>query len=85
MHWYETDRQAVRALVGTPAYQRSRRPRYKIEASLRAQAENDAAAGYDCADCDVSEQFLMAATAQNLKRLVRFLTQRNLSPGVSGA
>ena len=34
---------------------------------------------------NVSEQFLLAATAQNLKRLVRFLAQRNLSPGASGA
>ena len=32
VHWYEPARQTVRALAGTPAYQRSQRARYKIEA-----------------------------------------------------
>lgn len=34
---------------------------------------------------NVSEQFLLTATAQNLKRLVRFLVQQKLSPALSGA
>jgi hypothetical protein len=34
---------------------------------------------------NVSEQFLLAATAQNLKRLVRFLVQQKPSPALSGA
>jgi hypothetical protein len=33
---------------------------------------------------NVSEQFLMAATAQNLKRLVRFLGQHKPSPALCG-
>ena len=32
VHWEEPARQAVRALVGTPAYERSRRARYQVEA-----------------------------------------------------
>jgi transposase len=32
VHWYEPARQVVRDLVGTPAYEHSRRARYKIEA-----------------------------------------------------
>jgi IS5 family transposase len=34
---------------------------------------------------NVSEQFLLAATAQNLKRLVRFLAQRTPTLALSGA
>jgi len=33
----------------------------------------------------VAEQFFLAATAQNLKRLVRFLAQRQPSPALSTA
>jgi len=32
VHWNEPARQAVRALVGTPGYEHSRRTRYRIEA-----------------------------------------------------
>ena len=34
---------------------------------------------------NVAEQFFLAATAQNLKRLVRFLAQRQLPPELSTA
>ena len=72
-----TARQAVRALVGTPAYERSRRARYKIEA-LFAELKQRLRLGRVRLRrlWNVSEQFLLAATAQNLKRLVRFLVQR---------
>jgi hypothetical protein len=86
IHWDETARQAVCALVGTPAYERSRRARYKIEALF---AELKQLMGLRRVRLrrlwSVSKQFLLAATAQNLKRLVRFLTQRNPTPGASGA
>jgi len=77
VHWYEPARQAVRALVGTPAYERSRRARYKIEA-LFAELKQRLRLGRVRLRrlWNVSEQFLLAATAQNLKRLVRFLAQR---------
>ena len=77
---------AVRALVGTPAYERSRRARYKIEALFAELKQRMGLRRVRLRRLwNVSEQFLMAATAQNLKRLVRFLAQRNLSPEASGA
>ena len=77
VHEQESVRQAVRALVGTPAYERSRRARYKIEA-LFAELKQRMRLGRVRLRrlWNVSEQFLLAATAQNLKRLVRFLAQR---------
>jgi transposase len=86
IHWDETARQAVRALVGTPAYERSHRARYKIEALFAELKQRMGLRRVRLRRLwNVSEQFLLAATAQNLKRLVRFLAQRNLSPGASGA
>ncbi len=77
VHWYEPARQAVRALVGTTAYERSRRARNKIEA-LFAELKQRMRLGRVRLRrlWNVGEQFLLAATAQNLKRLVRFLVQR---------
>jgi IS5 family transposase len=84
IHWDETARQAVRALVGTPAYERSRRARYKIEALFAELKQRMGLRRVRLRRLwNVSEQFLLAATAQNLKRLVRFLAQRNLSPAAS--
>ena len=59
------------------AYERSRRARYKIEA-LFAELKQRLRLGRVRLRrlWNVSEQFLLAATAQNLKRLVRFLAQR---------
>jgi transposase len=77
VHEQEPIRQAMRALVGTPAYQRSQRARYKIEA-LFAELKQRMRLGRVRLRrlWNVSEQFLLAATAQNIKRLVRFLAQR---------
>jgi transposase len=77
VHEQEPVRRAMRGLVGTPAYQRSRRARYKIEA-LFAELKQRMRLGRVRLRrlWNVSEQFLLAATAQNLKRLVRFLAQR---------
>jgi transposase len=77
VHEQESIRQSVRALAGTPAYERSRRARYKIEA-LFAELKQRMRLGRVRLRrlWNVSEQFLMAATAQNLKRLVRFLVSR---------
>ena len=86
VHWHEPARQAVRALAGTPAYERSRRARYKIEA-LFAELKQRMRIGRVRLRrlWNVGEQFLLAATAQNMKRLVRFLAQRppKLEPQVS--
>lgn len=86
VHWYEPARQAARALAGTPAYEHSRRARYRIEA-LFAELKQRMRLGRVRLRrlWNVGEQFLLAATAQNLKRLVRFLVQRppTLRPEVS--
>lgn len=77
VHEQEPIRRAIRALVGTPAHQRSQRARYKIEA-LFAELKQRMRLGRVRLRrlWNVSEQFLLAATAQNIKRLVRFLAQR---------
>ena len=81
VHEQESIRQTVRALAGTPAYERSRRARYKIEA-LFAELKQRMRLGRLRLRrlWNVSEQFLLAATAQNLKRLVRFLMQQPSMP-----
>jgi transposase len=77
VHWQEPARQIVRALAATPAYKQSQRTRYRIEALF---AELKQWMGMRRVRLrrtwNVAEQFLLAATAQNLKRLVRFLAQR---------
>ena len=75
VHEQESVRQTVRALRGTPAYERSQRARYKIEA-LFAELKQRVGLGRVRLRrlWNVGEQFLLAATVQNLKRLVRFLT-----------
>ncbi len=81
MSWHEDARQSVRELAKTEAYQHSRRQRYKVERlfgelktrinlrRLRLRRLRNA-----------SEQFLMAATAQNLKRLVKHLDRLEVKP-----
>jgi transposase len=77
IHWDEPARQAVRALAGTAAYKRSQRARYKIEALFAELKQRMSMQRVRLRRLwNVSEQFLLAATAQNLKRLVRFLAQR---------
>ena len=77
VHWQEPARQIVRALAGTPAYERSRRARYKIEALFAELKQRVRLRRVRLRRLwNVAEQFLMAATAQNLKRLVRFLAQQ---------
>jgi hypothetical protein len=77
VHEQESARQSVRALAGTPAYERSRRARYKIEALFAELKQRMRLHRVRLRRLwNVDEQFLLAATAQNLKRLVRFLTQR---------
>lgn len=86
IHWYEPAREAARALVGTPAYERSRRARYKIEALFAELKQRVLLRRVRLRRLwNVAEQFHLAATAQNLKRLVHFLVQRQLQPELSGA
>jgi transposase len=77
VHWQEPARQAVRALAGTPEYQRSQRARYKVEA-LFAELKNQMKLRRVRLRrlWNVAEQFHLAATVQNLKRLVRHLAEK---------
>ncbi len=86
VHWQEPARQIVRALAGTPAYKRSRRARYKIEALFAELKQRVRLRRVRLRRFwNVAEQFLLAATAQNLKRLVRFLAQQQAGPARSTA
>ncbi len=86
VHWHEPAREAARALVGTPAYDRSRRARYKIEALFAELKQRMGLRRVRLRRLwNVAEQFFLAATAQNLKRLVKFLAQRRPSPQLSTA
>ena len=81
VHWHEPARQMARELAQTPAYACSKRERNKIEALF---SELKLRMGLQRVRLrrlwNVSEQFYLAATAQNLKRLVRFLAQRESMP-----
>jgi transposase len=74
IHWHEAARQAARDLVQTPEYARSRRERNNIEALF---SELKLRLGLRRVRLrrlwNVAEQFYLAATAQNLKRLLKFL------------
>ena len=74
IHWHEAARQTARAPATTPEYQRSRRLRYRIEA-LFAELKLPIRLGRVRLRrlWNVNEQCLLGATAQNIKRLVRFL------------
>ena len=86
VHEQESARQVVRTLAGTPAYERSRRARYKIEALFAELKQRMCLRRVRLRRLwNVGEQFLLAATAQNLKRLVRFLAQRQVVPALSTA
>jgi hypothetical protein len=77
VHWQEPARQAVRALAGTPDYQCSQRARYKVEALFAELKQQIKLRRVRLRRLwNVAEQFQLAATAQNLKRLVRHLAQK---------
>jgi hypothetical protein len=77
----EPARQRARELVNTPEFAKAQRERKKVEA-LFAELKNQIGLrrlrlrGLKF----VREQFFMAATAQNIKRLVRFLNQTPRPP-----
>ena len=86
MHWHEDARQAARALKGTPAYEQSRKTRYRVEvlySELKNRIELRKVRLRRL--WNVAEQFLLAATVQNIKRLVKFmnLKQPTLAPNTA--
>jgi len=76
IHMDETARQRARELAGTPEFAHAQRQRKKVEA-LFAELKNQI--GLRRLRLRrlkfVREQFFLAAVAQNIKRLVRFLSQ----------
>src|SRR5216117_4036182 len=76
IHIHEPARQRARELANTPAFARSQRERRKVEA-IFAELKNQI--GLRRLRLRrlkfVREQFFLAASAQNIKRLVRFLSQ----------
>src|SRR6266704_903356 len=76
IHMDETARQRARELVNTPEFAKAQRERKKVEA-LFAELKNQI--GLRRLRLRrlkfVGEQFFLAAVAQNIKRLVRFLSQ----------
>ena len=76
IHRYESARQRARELANTPEFVRAQRQRKKVEA-LFAELKNQI--GLRRLRLRrlkfVREQFFLAAAAQNIKRLVRFLSQ----------
>jgi transposase len=77
VHWQEPARQRVRTLAGTPEYKRSQRARYKVEALFAELKQQIKLRRVRLRRLwNVAEQFHLAAAAQNLKRLVRHLTQK---------
>src|SRR5450759_1417092 len=81
IHMHEPARQRARDLVHTPAFANAQRERKKVEA-LFAELKNQI--GLRRLRLRrmkfVREQFFLAAAAQNIKRLVRFLSQGPRSP-----
>jgi len=86
VHWQEPARQIVRSLAGTPAYVLSQRLRRKIEALFSELKQRLGLRRVRLRRLwNVAEQFFLAATVQNLKRLVRFLAHRQSPPALSTA
>jgi len=84
IHQHEPARQRARELANTPEFAQAQRQRKKVEA-LFAELKNQI--GLRRLRLRrlkfVREQFFLAAAAQNIKRLVRFLSQPNLPLSVT--
>jgi len=74
IHMDEPARQRARELVSTSEFAKAQRERKKVEA-LFAELKNQIGLRRLRRLKFVREQFFLAATAQNIKRLVRFLSQ----------
>ncbi len=84
VHGQEPTRQTVSALAGTPAYIHSQRLRRRIEVLFSELKQRLGLRRVRLRRLwNVAEQFFLAATAQNLKRLVRFLAQQQAVPAPS--
>jgi transposase len=84
--WFEAARDRARSLVDTPAFVHSRRARSKVEALFSELKQRIGLTRLKLRRKQlVAEQFLLAASAQNLKRMVRFLKTSPPNPAVATA
>jgi Transposase DDE domain len=83
IHMNEAARQRARDLWSTEEFKHAQRQRKKVEA-LFAELKSHSHIGLNRLRLRrlkfVREQFFLAATAQNIKRLVRFLSRPTMSP-----
>jgi hypothetical protein len=78
---FEAEREHVRALNGTEAFERSSRERRKIEMSFAHLKRNLNFRRLRLRGITgASDEFLLTATVQNLKKLARFLAPRRPIP-----
>lgn len=86
IHMNEPARQRARDLWNTPEYEHAQRQRKKVEALF---AELKSRIGLHRLRLRrlkfVQEQFFLAATAQNIKRVVRFLSTPSIGPATVAA
>jgi hypothetical protein len=81
IHIHEPARQRARELATTPAFALSQRARKKVEALFEELKNQIGLRRLRLRRIKfVREQFLLAASAQNLKRLVRFLARTPQPP-----
>jgi len=86
VRWREAAREAVRTLASIPAYERFRRARYRIEAlfaKLKQRRRLDRVRLRRL--WTVAKQLLLAATAQNPKRLMKSLVHEHAVVALSTA
>jgi Transposase DDE domain len=81
---FETEREQVRVLKGTPAFERSARERRKVEMCFAHLKRNLSFRRLRLRGITgASDEFLLAATALNLRKLTRFLSHGPPVPGGS--
>jgi len=85
IHMDEPARQRARELANTPEFAKAQRGKKEGGSPVRGTQESDRIAPLAPAQTEVrAEQFFLAAVAQNIKRLVRFLS-RPTTPTVQAA
>jgi len=75
IHVREPARRRATYLANTPAFANAQRARKKSGGPVRGTQEPDRTAPPALTEDEVWEQFFPTAAAQNIKRLVRFLSQ----------
>jgi hypothetical protein len=74
---YDHAREVARALAGPPAFERSRQGRERIE-MLFAHLKRILRMGRLRGPCGAQDEFLLAATAQNLRKLAKLILPKSL-------